>query len=132
MQIKAQTNRRQFLTRGFALVGLLPLAWASRGFSQSKCSKKVDLKNNKMAAGIGYKPKFDLKKDKDLVNADGTGKYCWTCILYTAEPDVTAPEKSKQGPCKLMLSLEDCVVEAKGGCRSWAENAAMKGKKFVG
>jgi hypothetical protein len=126
-------KRREFLNKVVALAGLLPVAWATRSWAQNpKPPKKVDLKTNAMAKNINYKEKIDLKKDKNLVNADGSPKACYSCLLYEPLPAGTAPEKSKEGVCKLMAALEDRIVLAQGGCTSWAPNAAVKGKKYGG
>lgn len=124
-----QTTRRGFIGGALAMVGLSHLVRIEEGAAQAACKKDVNLKTNAMAKNINYKEKLDLKKDKNLVNPDGSGKYCWTCILYGADGG-GAPEKSKRGQCKLMMSLEDCYVKAEGGCTSWAKNPATDGKKL--
>lgn len=134
MSQKVQHLRRQFLSRGVALAGILPIAWATRVFAQGpECKQPVDMQKNPMIKGIGYVKKIDAKKHKNLVNADKSLKTCWNCALYTAAGNPAEPWKSKDGACTLLMgSAPACSVKAMGGCNSWNEKAETKGKKYQG
>lgn len=123
-------ERREFLRRS---VFVSALVLGAQALSQGLARKAFG-----QGEPADLDPKDPTAKDQGYVaNIDKLAKkppehkpnsYCWNCVLYTSNfvPAGATADKSQKGSCARFAMKR---VEAKGWCKAWVENGAMKGKK---
>jgi hypothetical protein len=124
-------RRREFLLKGMTLAAALPAVLAIQTFSRSASAQAeppdLDPKDA-MAKAQGFTKNVD--KAKPAPKERKHGSYCWNCLLYGQNPvpkGATA-DQTQKASCAVFAMKR---VEHGDWCRSWAENAQMKGKKHA-